>query len=363
MKRQLRICLSLSALFVFAFNAQAQQITITRSDFGDIGDFAVNAYDTVYAGLTTGNAGSNETWDLDTVQNHYMDTIYFKNPAATPYASSFPSANIATFNSLDSSYFFLNANSNSVSAVGSVLANPVTGTPAILPFNPSVTQITFPSNLGTAFNVSNATGQTTVYYHDTYAGTTFDSIRGTTIINRASIIDGWGTTHTPVGSFNTLRQKINETTSISVEIYAVSPAFGWIPVPLGGTDTTIYYFYLGNGQNWPIAEIQTNNSGTITEAKYLANAANSVPELTASGNEDLVIYPNPSAGEFNVTKLNRKASVLKIFDVRGKETGIITIDNSFTNFSMSSYPDGIYLFQVLDKTGVMISTGKLAVQK
>jgi hypothetical protein len=343
-----------------ALTAQAQ-ITVTRSDFANVGDFTANAYDTVLAGVSPGNAGASQTWDFSNLQVHTIDTNYFVAPASTPYASAFTSANIAVYNSLDSTYAFVDANVNLLNIVGYVVPNAFTGTPVTLSFSPPVTQITFPSTMGTTFNVTNATGQSTFYYSDTYLTFTFDSVRTTTTTNRASIVDGWGTTITPAGSFSTLRQRISEITSIAIEVYVVSPALGWQPVPLGQADTTIQYYYIANGQSWPVAQVETNNSGAVTSAQYLMNVVG-MAELSAV-NKDLNIYPNPSAGEFNVSRLNSKAAMLTVLDINGNEVDRINIDNSLQSFSMSSYPSGIYLFRVLDKAGAVISGGKLAVQK
>ena len=362
MKRHLRAYLFSILLLGLAAYSQAQ-ITVTRSDFADINDFTINAYDTVHTGITPGNSGASQNWNFSTLQTHYIDTNYFMAPSVTPYPSSFPSANIAFYNSLDSTYAFLDANSSLINITGYALPNPFTGSPLTLSFSPAITQITFPSTIATTFNVTNASGQSTFYYSGTYLSFTFDSVRTTTTVNRTSIVDGWGTTVTPVGTFASLRQRLTEISDISIEAYITTPALGWTPVPLGQTDTTIHYYYIANGQNWPVAEIQTNYSGSVTSAQYLLNPIGSVPELTTNGNKDIVIYPNPSVGEFNVTVLNRKASLLKIFDVCGQEAGIISIDNSLNNFSMSSYANGIYMFQVVDKTGAILSTGRLAVQK
>ena len=359
MKKQLHNYLLAFLFFGIQF-AQAQ-ITVTRNDFANVNDIAVDAYDTL-TGISPGSGGASQTWDFSALANHYADTNYFMAPSVTPYASTFASANIAAYNSLDSTYAFIDANTNILNIVGYVAPNPFTGSPLALSFSPPVTQVTFPSTVSTAFNVNNATAVSTFYYSGTYLTFTFDSVRTTTIVNRTSNVDGWGTTITPVGTFSSLRQKMTDITDIAIEAYLTTPALGWTPVPLGQTDTTVHYYYIANGQNWPVAEIQTNYSGATTSAQYLLNATNSVPEINASG-KDIIIYPNPSTGEFNVSSLSNKAVVLKIFDIDGKELERIAIDNSLRSFSVKSLAAGIYLFRVFDKTGSVIDTGKIAVQK
>src|SRR5262245_43198421 len=137
MKKQLQTCLSI-LFFGFVSHAQAQ-ITITRNDFADINDYTVNAYDTVFAGITPGNPGGSQTWNFALMQNHYIDSNYFMAPAATPFASNYPSANIASYNSLDSSYVFIDANFSVANIIGYVLPNPFTGSPLPLSFSPPVT--------------------------------------------------------------------------------------------------------------------------------------------------------------------------------------------------------------------------------
>src|SRR5678816_3233445 len=161
MKKQIRNCF-LVIIFLGSEYARAQ-IIVTRNDFAHINDISVSAYDTVFAGITPGNAGASQTWDLSALQNHYVDTNYFMSPLSTPYPG-FTSANIAAYNSLDSTYTFIDANAGALNIVGYVIPNPFTGSPAVLSFSPPVTQITFPSTLLTTFNVSNDTAKSTFYY-------------------------------------------------------------------------------------------------------------------------------------------------------------------------------------------------------
>src|SRR5262249_6519731 len=159
---------------------------------------------------TPGNSGANQTWNLDSLQSHVVDTNYFKAPASTPFASSFPSANLASYNSLDSTYIFYDVTSNYLHVLGNVIKNPLSGNPTALSFTPAITQITFPCTMSSTFNVNNATAQAAVAYSGTYLGATYDSVRGTTTVNRTSLVDGWGSVTTPVGTFNCLRQKLTE---------------------------------------------------------------------------------------------------------------------------------------------------------
>ena len=364
MKRNLRLKFFLPVSLLFFAMAASAQITITRSDFGNAGDFAIMVHDTLHSTVTRGNAGASQTWTLTSLLNHFTDTTNFLNPASTPYAASFPSSNLAGYNTLDSSYYYINASSTGIYALGLVTPNPFTGNPLILSFSPVITQITFPSNMASAFTVTNATSISTFYYHGTYTVFTYDSVRVTTTINRNSIIDGWGIATTPAASLNALRQKLTEYTVQVVDAYIVVPPLGWQNISaLGTSDTTIHYTYFANGQNWALAEINTNPAGNVTRAQYLLNPVNGIKENAFSGNKDVVFYPNPSAGETNISVLNRDAAALEVFDMFGRKTETLLLDNNSIRHSFSSHADGLYMFRVLDKNGKIISTGKLILEK
>jgi hypothetical protein len=366
MKRKLpaKIILMLSS-FLFCFCPLTySQITVTRGDFVNAWEIIVSGHDTVHSTISPGNSGAAQTWNLSAMLNHYTDSISFTGASSTPYAASFPAANLAGYNSLDSNYYFINANSSLIDVVGNVAPNTFTGTPLLLSFSPPLTQITFPSTLSTSFTVTNATAQNTFYYNTTITGLTIDSIRITITQTRSSLIDGWGTVSTPTNNAACLRQMIIDYTSTVIEGYVVAPVpLGWQPSPFNTTDTSKTYNYIAAGSKWSLAQVTTNNADSVTGAQYLLTTLVGIPEPQRAGNKDVMFYPNPSAGEMNISALNNNAASLDVFDLFGRKTESVLLNGNTVRHSFTSLAGGIYIFRVIDKKGQVMSTGKFSIEK
>jgi polyhydroxybutyrate depolymerase len=80
-----------------------------------------------------------------------------------------------------------------------------------------------------------------------------------------------------------------------------------------------------------------------------------------ANDNSLTVYPNPSNGIFNIALNENSNAVIKIVNVLG-ETILekITTDNIIT-IDLTDYPEGIYFYQIANKTGALKS-GKLMVQ-
>lgn len=73
--------------------------------------------------------------------------------------------------------------------------------------------------------------------------------------------------------------------------------------------------------------------------------------------ETHLVYPNPSSADFTFTGLE-KNSILKIFDVTGKEILLKKCDNESTTINLNSFSRGMYFYQVFNLKNKM-SGGKL----
>jgi hypothetical protein len=366
MKINLHVTFLISAAIIFCCPFAFSQITVTRTDFANAGDITINANDTLPT-VNAGSAGASQTWDLSALANHYQDTTVFSNPSSTPYASSFPSANLAGYNATNAAYYYLNASTSSVNAVGYVTDNPFTGTPLILSFVPPQPQITFPSTIATTFSNSSVASSGSFYLHmvlDSATNTTADSFRITQTTIRYSLIDGWGTTITPAGTFNSLRQHVIDSTNTQIEAYVLISNFpiGWQTLPFGGNSVSTNYNFFANGQKWSIAHLGTDSAGNVTSADYLVNVTIGIPEYSFAGSTDVVIFPNPSTGDVNISVLNNKAVALSVYDMLGRNTETIQLDNISVAHSFESYAKGLYSFRVSGKNGEHLSTGKFVIE-
>jgi hypothetical protein len=367
MKRNLLSRLTLTISLCICALVSVAQITVTRVDFAVAGDMTINANDTLPS-VSTGSAGASQTWNLSGIANHYTDTTVFSNPGSTPYAANFPGANLAGYNSLEDAYYYVNASTSSVEIHGVVFQNPFTGNPLPLPFSPPQPQITFPATFGTAFSNTSTAASGAFYMNlvlDSSTNTVADSFRITQTVIRNSIVDGWGTTTTPAGTFNTLRQRIVDSTNTLIEAYVSIGGFpvGWQTLPFGGNEVSTEYSYIANGQKWAVAELSTDSAGNVTTASYLVNVVIGIDEFSASGNNDVIFYPNPSQGEVNISVLNSKADLLEVYDMLGKKIETLRLNGASLTHSFESLARGLYTFRVLDRSGAAISNGKFVIEK
>ena len=70
------------------------------------------------------------------------------------------------------------------------------------------------------------------------------------------------------------------------------------------------------------------------------------------------LYPNPVRDELNiVTTFNGKAT-FEIFDVLGKQIKSVAISSAITKVGVDELPEGMYLYQINDDKGAVLSNGK-----
>ena len=68
--------------------------------------------------ISPGNPGVN-TWDFSLLYNRVFDSLTFVSPSATPYAGSFPSANLCVINSEGYEYYTKNSSGIYLNGVAS----------------------------------------------------------------------------------------------------------------------------------------------------------------------------------------------------------------------------------------------------
>src|SRR5258708_2319670 len=126
MKKNLQL-LAFIFILVASLNSFAQP-TITATGLNAvIGDqFTSNTA----AWMSPGNAGANQTWDLSTLVAGTTTTVTAVATAATPYATSFPNANLATYDG-NTTYGYYKTSSTSWQNMGAVVYTTAT---TIIPY-------------------------------------------------------------------------------------------------------------------------------------------------------------------------------------------------------------------------------------
>ena len=80
----------------------------------------------------------------------------------------------------------------------------------------------------------------------------------------------------------------------------------------------------------------------------------------------LKFYPNPATTviNFEFTKPNPETTyTLQVYSFIGKKVSEITITNNRATLSLDNYFRGVYVFQLRDKTGKIVESGKFQVVK
>lgn len=345
------------AFVLLLFNANAQ-ITITQSDMPTVGKVLVTANDTIYNGISVGASGTNKFWNFSNLLNHTQDTAAFVSPAPLPGASNFPAANLAISGGGISSFISLNSSSLDFLGYYGDFGPPI-GLMAIK-YNPAFKEITYPSAYLTTFSGTSSSQ----FKFATSFTPGVDSIKSTISINYTSTIDGWGTITTPafsnVACLRQYRRDINTTTS-----YNHTTGGGWTLQPSSGTnpnpavDTSYSYAWWSNTKKFSLVNIVTNPVGVVTSASYLLiQTATGIEEPTVNNN--ITISPNPASDFITISGLTEMYAV-NIFDVTGKLIESRLLKNSNTSINISGYENGIYFYEVSDKTKNSIGKGKFVV--
>ena len=347
---------SFLAFVLFALLSQqiAAQFTLQATDVNPtVGYGFRNINSSIIVESNNTITGANVTWNFTTLNNIFSDSTLVVAPSATPFATSFPLANIA-FSSIpneeNTNFGFYSADANSLIYHGNTYEDQ--GENFTLLYSTPITYWTYPLNYNDQstgeFNGSNGLpGGLTQYQFG----------------NVQRIVDGYGTLKLPFGDYNeTMRVKVTIETLDSTE---TSP----------GQFTTTklvnqFYSYLRAGTYSPLL-IQTESAVTevnglptppqiFKSINYLAQTS-----IFVLGNEQLKpttfqLFPNPASQFIHIKKtlaLSADAS-FQIVDLSGRiiETGSLNqlnVENVQT-INIQNLNAGIYFVNLLDK-GIVTS--------
>jgi hypothetical protein len=331
-------------LTTLPFIASAQ--TIYQTDLPTAGTAFTTGNDSNYvAAIPAGGTG--QTWNYSGLMNYRTDTIAFISSVGTPYASTFPGSNLATYDQGSMSYSYLTSNSSGLYTDG--VASPSFS----LVYNPQDLFIPVPISYGsTRNNVSRIQIDTSI---TDSSGTTHMRI---VLRNESSfLVDGSGSLTTPTATYPAaLRLKI--TNLMYDSLYIDLTGFGlYLPVSGSVSQSTSYRFLTSGLQVNYIMELEADSLGTTSSSSsFLVDATVSVPKI--SNRNQLVAYPNPAFSNINFKDLNDD-SELVIVDVNGSE---VIRKNGITSQSVNieALPNGTYFYEVKQKESLY--KGRFVVQ-
>ncbi len=318
------------SLLLIVLPAFMQAQTITQADLPTAGTAWIMNEDTNYVAAVP-SGGMGQTWNFASLLTNNVDTQAFQAAAGTPYASAFPSSNLATYSSADGSYGYFTNSSTGFYADGSGSS---TGN---LIYNPPMLYIPVPFSYG---STTNSVGR--IQVDTSIAG------QGYRIVLRFETSfegDATGSLTIPSGTFNVLRIKTIQLAydSISVE---VSPGTG-IYVPFSGSvsQTTDYHFVSsGNPVNY-IMGLSADSLGTMTTGSRYYSGQSSIGIEKPNTFAKQPVYPNPAMDKirFNSQDINAE---LVIYDNSGHEVKRI-VGNIGNSIDVQNLKQGVYHYKVV----------------
>jgi len=316
-----RYYLSLAFLGLFTINGTSQTITATGSTpvAGEIINFVTTSY------FAPGSSGTGQTWNFASLTGT-PGTGTYSTASSTPYAASFPNANLAFVSG--ATYAYYNTSASAYQGYGSYT------TSATMPYSNPEDILRFP------FAHTNT-------YTDPFVATFVSG--GYTFLREGSTTvtaDGTGTITTPSGTYtNVLRVHF-------VQVYTDSTNIAGTPYIV--TYNNDQYIWYKEGTHYAIAATYNlvSSAGTFTGGHYLVNTSLGVEENVLSLNQ-VNLFPNPASQMVNINYTLENSSEVKIsiFNIAGQEVYTENIVEGFAgeNFSeinVSSFVKGTYFVKI-----------------
>lgn len=268
--------------------------------------------------------GAGVTWNFATLQpaasGAYI-TTNIVNPAGTPYASSFPSANYAYYEQPNGAYRYFTLTGTKMERVGSYSGG------ALKTYTDPQIEYVFPLALGVSSN-------------DTWANTasSFGGVYNLTCT-------GTGTLILPSGSYDALK----------VRVY----------VEDGPLALTTYFWYDADNGSILLQYIEGDGIFTSTSARYLSQITLNTKESELLQN---LTYNNPVEGTLNLGFQNayNETFTYRLYDINGRTVADGQIANAgqqaFVSRDMSHLAPGLYYFTLANTSGTRTETLKLIKQ-
>ncbi len=362
MKKKL---LSLASLLSVGAIALHAQITLNSTHIVNVGMSVEQSVDTIPGAITIGSSGANQTWNYTSMNQDFIDTLTFSNPASFPGSASFPIANMGlTFSNQPDVWQFLNKSSAGLFVVGQTIIQQAQQ----IEMDFAATIITFPSTMGTTFSGS-WSGQIAQVFIGQGG---IDSARITRGATTSSIVDAWGNLTTPLGTFASLRQNVNETTVDTTWIlqsgtWSIIDPFtaaliGVEPIAFDTTNT-VRWWTDNAASKFPLLEMDYDNSGTVNRVSWQKSSPTvSINELKATS--DFNVYPNPAKDVITFATNIANNSEISIMDITGKTIKTITFNTSKQAIDVSGFNAGIYFYTIRDRvSGKVLHNNKIIVTK
>jgi len=353
------------ALGFIGLNALAQ-ITVTDTDIIEVGDVIYQASDSIPSTfITIGNSGANQSWDFSSLQEMETETIEVISPVGTLYGSMYPNANLCI--EMDDDLLYLDKTSNGVEMVGfGNLPVNMLMIPLPLTYNlihqdgPNTIMDSVFANSGLFDNSLAPVISSNPLYDQV------DSLKIKVVITSDFNVDSWGNVTIPLGSFDALRLKVEETTTTEFYTYCSSSAGlggGWFSaqafLPIETEIANRYQWWANDPMfKFMLAELEVDSLDNVEKATFLIE--NPMPAAINDEYAQMVsVYPIPTSDKLIIESKSSNLTDLTLFDVMGK----LVFSDKFsgtTQIDLTQMSKGIYYLHLKTTEGEL--TKKIIVE-
>jgi hypothetical protein len=312
-----KIITSLGIFLAFAIAAQAQPVIVDGTSMPPVG--YSDSIAMITSAMSPGTGGANITWDFSSLAPVVGGMAKVVDPATTPYASTFPTANYVIeltpngvpgsmyeyYNITNTKWEILGSNYSITTPGGDYTPNPKTMMPFPFSFNQSETD---------AFQkVGSSASSVTITY------------------------DGFGTLITP---------------------YRINSNVIRIKRDFGGTDFYYDWFTLN-----PLITVATYDNNEQKFTFLSTSTVNSINDIRSRATSS--VYPNPVISRATITLASgvntSNAATAVITDVTGRIVRLLPVESQAVAFDRAELNGGLYFYSIRDK-GTIVSAGKFVIQ-
>jgi len=354
------------------------QITITNATFPMAGDSLKTATDLTPDGIAITPPGGPQTWNFSSLNPDTRQVDLFQPASAGSASANFPGADLVVGGDVGAETYY-DVNATTFSLLGISGAGLAAGFPvqADLIYSPPLVVYEAPLNF---FDNDSYTSNATIALptsaipsaiFDSLGIPTglFDSIRLRITVQSLRLVDGFGTLAIPGGTYDVLRQKQTDYTTIGVDVHTF---LGWVDIAtfLGGAtlfppDTTIAFNFLSNTAKEPIAVVTVDSSETnAVQVSYKDNGIQSAVRPITGEPTSIVVFPNPAKDQVTIdVKYNLPGNYsFRLFDLNGQRVLDKEPSSGLEEVSIQSLSPGLYIIQVIYENDQVIGYGKLMKQ-
>lgn len=349
--------LLLPLIFLCLTTTTFGQILITNSDLAPVGTSVFLAYDTLPGpAIVPGESGADRTWDFTNLNVHQLDTFRMVLPAATPYASEYPNANFASISRESDTtavFSYMIRNDDRLSSTGTAIQG---GDEALLLMHnePDEILLDFPVSYGDSYNENYITN---IIMESPEPGA--DSVWLKTDVEKTTHVDAWGSLTIPLGTYNVLRQRVDELRydSIFVMIFG-----NWMFISASQDSATYYSWWTNNtsiGFNLVAMDVDYS-SGEVGGVTFMHNTP---VGLIHNNKLEANFFPNPFKDILNIEFLTEYNGNLILADQTARIILTKRINGQdHLQLNLSELPVGLYLYYLKSISGKTLGSAKLLKQ-